>query len=148
MPCLEAPGNETSKFHNLQIPIVRNLCLLLQDSEPESSIWSPPFTHIFRQVIEQYSQLLGSKTHNPPTGLVIQGNRKEIRCTCVDCVKLSAFMKQVYVRQKTFLVSHKGYHHFQIKICAAHELARFELVKSAHGSCIKVIKTARPFGAA
>ena len=141
---LEAPGNETSKLHNLQIPIVRNLCLLLQESK--SSIYSPPFAPFFRQVIERYFQLLGSKTHNPQLDWLFRLIERRFDCTCDDCVKLNAFMKQVYVRQKTFLVSRKGFRHFRIKIDAS-ELARFEVVNSPHGFCIKVIKTtAGPFG--
>jgi hypothetical protein len=142
---LEAPGNEASKLHNLQIPIVQNLCLLLQESK--SSIYSPPFAPFFRQVIERYFQLLGSKTHNPQLDWLFRLIERRFNCTCDDCVKLNAFMKQVYVRHKTFRVSRKGFRHFQIKIGAAYELARFEAVNSPHGFCIKVIKAAAgPFG--
>ena len=52
-------------------------------------------------------------------------------------------MKQVYMRQKTFLVSRKGYRHFQIKISAAPHLARYEPVKNPHG--LKVLKTGGAF---
>ena len=60
--------------------------------------------------------------------------------------KLGAFMKQVYVRHKTFLVSRNRFHHFQIKIGVVRELARFEAVNSPHGFCVKVIKIASPVG--
>ena len=61
-------------------------------------------------------------------------------------MKLIAFMKQLYVRQKTFLVSRRGHRHFHRQIWASHGLARIEAVNSPHGFCIKVIKTDKPIG--
>ena len=61
-------------------------------------------------------------------------------------MKLIAFMKQLYVRQKTFLVSRKGYHHFQTHIWLSHGLFRMEAADSSHGLCIKVIRTDSPLG--
>jgi hypothetical protein len=49
-------------------------------------------------------------------------------CTCGDCVKLSAFMKQLYVPQKTFLLSDEGYYHFCMQALRACQWAHFEEV--------------------
>ena len=137
---LEMPGDETDKLLNLQIPTLRGLCALLQQFL--SPAYSPPFSHFFRQVIEQYCRvLLGSRTHSPQLNSLLCSIEKKFHCICRDCVKLNTFMKQIYVPQKTFLVSYKGYHHFERQILSARELARFEKVHNPHGPCIKVIKS-------
>ena len=134
----EAPGN-VNKLHNLLIPIVRDLCPLLRKFN--SPVYSPPFARFFRKVIEQYARLLGSRTHNPQLDWLLHIIGRRYHCTCDECVELGAFMKQLYVRQKTFIVSRKGFRHFQTQIWEPPELAWFEVVKSPHGLCVKVIKT-------
>lgn len=142
---LDMPGDETEKLLSLQIPTIRGLCPLLQ--EFLSPAYSPLFSHFFREVIERYCRLkLGSRTYSPQLESLLCSIEKKFYCKCHDCAKLKAFMKQIYVPQKTFLVSRKGYSHFQRQIWSADDLADVEEVHSPYkpnpyGPCIKVIKS-------
>ncbi|KAK2459478.1 hypothetical protein APHAL10511_008512 [Amanita phalloides] len=137
---LKLPGDESIKLQDIYAPLVRNLVPLLQ--EFKHAVNSPSFAPFFRHVIELSSRLLlGSRTRNPQFESLLRRIDMIVKCDCYECVKLNAFMKQLHVPQRTFLVSRPGLRHFALQLRLAPKLASFQKLPSERGCCIKIIKS-------
>ncbi|KAK2465513.1 hypothetical protein APHAL10511_002405 [Amanita phalloides] len=130
--------DETLKLREVYIPLVRRLCPLLK--EFKHTVYSSTFGPFICHVIELYSRLLlGSRTYNPQFETLLRVIEEKFTCDCRECADLNGFMKQLYVPERTFLVSRSGMRHFARQLMCAPRLARYRRLQN--GRCIKVIKS-------